>query len=109
MYEYNIVYSILFVYQIVSRRFPRTLADLPEHMELNEGTHRRRGKDPDDIFVCVKRYISSVEMRQPPLLVLVPENRDKFTLMTNRSFLILYVKFFTICLSLVVFFQILYV
>lgn len=62
----------------------QTLADIPEQMEMDEGTNHRRGKDPDDTFVLVKRYISAVELRQPPLLVLTPEHRNTFALMTNR-------------------------
>lgn len=64
--------------------FAQPLADIPDDIECNEGTNRRRGKDPDDVMVCVKEYISSPEFRQQPMLVLTPDNQARFTLVTNR-------------------------
>lgn len=62
-----------------------TLTDLPDHLDQDEGTKCRRPRSPDDIFVLVKEYISSTELRQPPLLVLTAESRLSFPLTTNRT------------------------
>ena len=64
--------------------FLQTLKDLPEQFELQEGRDRRRAKDPQDVFVMVKEYISSTEMRRLPMLVLTPSHRATFTLTTDR-------------------------
>lgn len=53
-------------------------------MDQDEGTSRRRAKNDNDTFVLVKEYISSEQLRQPPLLVLRAEDRDSFPLTTNR-------------------------
>ena len=60
------------------------VADIPDQIDKDEGTNSRRPKHQDDVFALVKEYISSSELRQPPLLVLVPENRQRFTLTTSR-------------------------
>ena len=63
----------------------QTLIDLPESFEQDEGTNSRRAKHPEDIFVLTKEYISSTELRQKPLLVMTPENRDTYPLTTTSN------------------------
>lgn len=71
--------------QFCSALFSDTsLWDLPDHLDVDEGTNRRREKQIQDTFVLVKEYISSTELRQPPLLVLTPESKASYTLTTNR-------------------------
>ena len=53
-------------------------------MEIDEGKHKRRAKREDDVFVLVKEYISSTEMRQKPLLCLRGEDAAGFPLLTER-------------------------
>lgn len=60
------------------------LKDIPTNYEFDEGTNRRREKHPDDVFVLVKEYISSTTLRQPPLLVLTAESKQRFLLTTDR-------------------------
>lgn len=60
-------------------------ADIPDCFDLDEGTNKRREKQADDVFVLVKEYISSVELRQPPLLALTAESRPSFPMTTTRS------------------------
>lgn len=59
--------------------------DLPIGMDLNEGSRRNREKMPDDIFVVVKQYICSVQLAQPPMLVLTSESRATFPLTTSSD------------------------
>lgn len=88
----------------------QTLTDLPESFEQDEGTNSRRAKHPEDVFVLTKEYISSTELRQKPLLVMTPENRDTYPLTTTSNYVfresmfwnhwffifVFYVKFWTI-------------
>lgn len=59
------------------------MADLPENYETDEGTLSRREKLGEDVFVLVKEYISSSDLRQRPLLVMTPASRMTFPLKTN--------------------------
>lgn len=61
----------------------RPLTDIPAALDVNEGSKRNREKKPDDVFVLVKEYISSVELRQPPLLAMTSESRASFPLTTS--------------------------
>ena len=72
------------------------LSDLPNHLDIDEGTNHRREKLEDDTFVLVKEYISSTELRQPPLLVLTAEHRATYSLTTNRNLALLFAKFLSI-------------
>lgn len=45
----------------------------------------RREKRDNDTFIMVKEYISSSELRQPPLLVLREEDKATFALTTDRN------------------------
>lgn len=88
----------------------QTLTDLPESFEQDEGTNSRRAKHPEDVFVLTKEYISSTELRQKPLLVMTPENRDTYPSTTTSNYVfresmfwnhwffifVFYVKFWTI-------------
>ena len=56
------------------------LPDLPANYEVDEGTNHRRAPHPLDVFVMVKEYISSVDLAQPPLLVLTHQHRSSFPL-----------------------------
>ena len=54
-----------------------SLTDLPHSYELNEGWgNSGRVKQGDDVFVLVKEYICSAELRQDPMLVLKKEVMD---------------------------------
>lgn len=62
-----------------------SLTDLPNHLDIDEGTNRRRQRQDDDTFVMVKEYVASTDLRQPPLLVLTAEDAATYPLVTNRS------------------------
>ena len=56
-----------------------SLTDLPRSYELNEGWgNSGRVKQGDDVFVLVKEYICSAELRQDPMLVLKKEVMDLY-------------------------------
>lgn len=65
-------------------KFVESLSDIPANYELDEGTCRRRPPHDHDIFCLVKEYISSVSLRQRPLLVLTEECKEFFSLVTDR-------------------------
>lgn len=77
-----------------------SLTDIPAHYELDEARRTRRAKDPCDVFVLVKEYISSTTLSQPPMLVLPAESKATFPLVTDRNlfpdslFLFPYLLFF---------------
>ena len=60
-----------------------SLADIPPEIELREGKKRNHEKRPDDVFVLVKEYICSLELRQPPMLALPAESKLTFPLTTS--------------------------
>ena len=66
---------------------------MPNHLDIDEGTNRRREKLEDDTFVLVKEYISSTELRQPPLLVLTAQHKDTSALTTNRDLDLVFANF----------------
>ena len=57
-------------------------SDLPD-VEVEEGRKRNRPKHDGDVFVIVKEYICSLEMRQKPFLCLPAESKANFPLTTN--------------------------
>ena len=59
------------------------MSDLPD-VEIDEGKWVQRAKHEDDTFVIVKEYISSVEMRQKPLLCQLAEHAVTYPLLTDR-------------------------
>ena len=60
-------------------------ADLPHHYQPDEGTHRNRVKRDGDVFLLVKEYISSTELRQNPLLAMTAESAASYPLTTNSN------------------------
>lgn len=56
--------------------------DLPD-LETDEGTNHRRPKHEDDVFILVKEYISSVHLRQKPLLCAVAEDAPRWPLVAE--------------------------
>lgn len=62
-----------------------SLADIPPNYELDEARRTNRAKDPLDVFVLVKEYISSETLSQPPMLVLPAESKTNFPLVTDRN------------------------
>ena len=63
-----------------------SLTDLPHSYELNEGWgNSGRVKQGDDVFVLVKEYICSAELRQDPMLVLKKEVMDLYPLVPETE------------------------
>lgn len=60
---------------------------MPSSYVLDEGSQARRGrvKRDNDVFVLVKEYISSTELRQAPMLALTAESAASYALTTQRS------------------------
>lgn len=79
-------FGVFLVLQLfLLKSWQTSLTDLPNHLDIDEGTNRRRQRQDDDTFVMVKEYVASTDLRQPPLLVLTAEDAATYPLVTNRS------------------------